>query len=149
MSKLQHFQRNPRGWNISNGRRWDDVVCRKWQYVIIIEDNSTSECHVSNQTIMNMSCRKKNFRSLSEEGYSGRRIECVIIVFEQNFDGVVYQNHSVLGYNNVVCFYGHAIYYVPWCIMLYSHIYFMFSYSYNYEFHFIRKFFWKNGRNVT
>ena len=65
---------------------------------------------------MNMSSRKKNFRSLSEEDYSGRRLECVFTVFKQNSDSVVNQTHSVLGYNHLVCFDNHAIYYVPCCL---------------------------------
>ena len=61
--------------------------------------------------------------------------------FKQNSDSVVYQTPSVLGYNHLVCFDNPAIYYVPYCLMLYSHLCFMYLFSYNYEFNFIRKFF--------
>ena len=94
---------------------------------------------------MNMSSRKKNFRSLHRRILSGRRIECVNIVFKQNSDSVAYQNQSVLGYNHFVCFDNYAIYNILYCLMLYSHLCFMYSCSYNYKFNFIRKFFWKKG----
>ena len=50
-------------------------------------------------------------------------------VFKQKSDSVVYQTHSVHGYNHLVCFDNHAIYYVPYYLLLYSHICFMLTMS--------------------